>query len=89
MLPMELFGNSGNYLLTYNLSPKVGQSTKVIKSRSRSPMSVVICSYGCRRITSTRTRITVMRRQNFKRHWLTGYQPPPSRYYGANIAINF
>jgi hypothetical protein len=74
--------------LTYNLSPKLAQATKVIKSGSISlvgrnlfiwlPKDNLYTDPDYSDAGSTSNGIG-----------LTGYQPPPSRFYGANISVNF
>jgi TonB-linked SusC/RagA family outer membrane protein len=96
----ENYGVTSNYItngafwklreasLTYNLSPKFAQSTKVIKSASISlvgrnlfiwlPKDNLYTDPDYSDAGSTANGIG-----------LTGYQPPPSRYYGANLSVNF
>jgi TonB-linked SusC/RagA family outer membrane protein len=74
--------------LTYNLSQKFAQSTKVLKSASVSivgrnlflwlPKDNLYTDPDYSDAGSTSNGIG-----------LTGYQPPPSRFYGANISVNF
>ena len=74
--------------LTYSLSPKIAKATKVIKSASISavgrnlliwvPKTNLYTDPDYSDAGSTSNGIG-----------LTGYQPPPSRYFGGNISINF
>jgi TonB-linked SusC/RagA family outer membrane protein len=96
----ENYGVTSNYVtngafwklrelsLTYNLSPKLAQSTKVFKSAAISvfgrnlfiwlPKDNLYTDPDYSDATSTSNGIG-----------LTGYQPPPSRFYGANISVTF
>jgi TonB-linked SusC/RagA family outer membrane protein len=74
--------------LTYNLSSKLAQATKVIKSASISfvgrnlflwvPKDNLYTDPDYSDAGSTSNGIG-----------LTGYQPPPSRFFGGNISVNF
>jgi len=96
----ENYGVTSNYItngafwklrelsLTYNLSPKMITKVKVIKSASISavgrnlliwvPKTNLYTDPDYSDAGSTSNGIG-----------LTGYQPPPSRYFGGNISINF
>src|SRR5579872_6524842 len=96
----ENYGVTSNYVtngafwkvrelsLTYNLSPKLAKSTKVIKSASISfigrnlfiwvPKDNLYTDPDYSDAGSSANGIG-----------LTGYQPPPSRYFGGNISVNF
>jgi hypothetical protein len=96
----ENYGVTSNYVtngafwklrelaLTYSLSPKIAAATKVIKSATISavgrnlliwlPKTNLYTDPDYSDAGSTANGIG-----------LTGYQPPPSRYFGGNISINF
>ena len=96
----ENYGVTSNYVtngafwklrelsLTYNLSPKFAKATKVLKSASISligrnlfiwlPKDNLYTDPDYSDAGSSANGIG-----------LTGYQPPPSRYFGGNISVNF
>jgi TonB-linked SusC/RagA family outer membrane protein len=97
----ENYGVTSNYVtngafwklremsLTYNLSPKWAQSTKIIKSGSISLVGRNLFIWLPKDNLYTDPDYSDASTQTSNGIGLTGYQPPPSRYYGANIAINF
>jgi hypothetical protein len=74
--------------LTYNLSPKIAQATKVIKSASISAVGRNLLIWVPKTNLYTDPDYSDAG-TNSNGIGLTGYQPPPSRYFGGNISINF
>jgi TonB-linked SusC/RagA family outer membrane protein len=74
--------------LTYNLSPKIAQATKVIKSASISAVGRNLLIWVPKTNLYTDPDYSDAG-NNSNGIGLTGYQPPPSRYFGGNISINF
>ncbi|HLX65801.1 MAG TPA: SusC/RagA family TonB-linked outer membrane protein [Puia sp.] len=74
--------------LTYNLSPKIAAATKVIKSASISAVGRNLLIWVPK--TNLYTDPDYSDAGNSSNGiGLTGYQPPPSRFFGGNISINF
>jgi len=96
----ENYGVTSNYVtngafwklrelsLTYNLSPKLVTKTKVLKSASISAVGRNLLIWVPK--TNLYTDPDYSDAGNTSNGiGLTGYQPPPSRYFGGNISINF
>jgi len=74
--------------LTYSLSPRIIKSVKVIKSASVSVVGRNLFLWLPKDNLYTDTDYSDAGNTS-NGIGLTGYQPPPSRYMGANISVNF